>query len=97
MIYVEVNFTVAPADKDAALQCLLDELPLMRNLVGNLGCKVLTDPQSEGAVTLLHRWNKLEDLDAYRSGPLMAKVGSILRPMMIAAPSTIVYQGHPLD
>ena len=36
MIYVEVNFTVTPADKDAALQCLLDELPQVKKLVGNL-------------------------------------------------------------
>ena len=58
---------------------------------------MLINPQSEGAVTLLHRWDRLEDLDAYRSGPLMAKVGSVLRPMMTAAPSTVVYQEQPLE
>jgi len=86
MIYVEVNFIVAAANKAAALACLVTEAPVMQGLPGNKGCKVLADPQTEGAITLLHQWDTLADLDAYRNGPLLAKVGGVLRPMMTAPP-----------
>ncbi len=96
MIHVEVNFTVASADRTAAITCLTDEAPQMRALPGNRAVRVLTDPGDEGAITLLHQWNDLASLDAYRAGPLFAAVGGILRPMMTGAPSTMVYDARPI-
>lgn len=96
MIYVEVNFCVAPRDRAAALDCLTKEAPVMRALSGNRGCRVLIDPTADGVVTLLHQWDDLASLDAYRSGPLFAQVGGVLRPMMTGAPSTVVYEATPV-
>jgi quinol monooxygenase YgiN len=96
MIYVEVNFTVTPDDRAAAVDCLTAEAPAMRALPGNRACRVLTDPLDTSAVTLLHRWDDLASLDAYRTGPLFAKVGGVLRPMMTDAPSTVVYEATAL-
>lgn len=96
MIYVEVNFTVAPADRQRAVETLTAEIPEMRALPGNKAARVLVDPDADGAVTLLHKWDSLADLDAYRGGPLFAKVGGVLRPMMTGAPTTAVYEAQEL-
>ncbi len=96
MIMVEVTFTVAPEDCEEAIACLTREAPEMRALSGNQNCRVLVDPNAQGAVTLLHQWNDLDSLDAYRNGPLFAAVGSVLRPMMTGAPSTMVYEARTL-
>ncbi len=97
MIYVEVNFTVAPADRPAAITCLRDEAPQMRAMPGNRSVRVLTDPNDNGSITLLHQWDNLVGLDAYRKGPLFAAIGGTLRPMMTGAPSTKVYEAQLLD
>jgi quinol monooxygenase YgiN len=91
MIYVEVNFCVAPQDRAAAVDCLTKEAPAIRAQSGNRGCRILIDPVADDVVTLLHQWDDLASLDAYRSGPLFAHLGGILRPMMTGAPSTMVY------
>ncbi len=91
MIYVEVNFKVAPQDRTAAVDCLTKDVPVMQALPGNRGCRVLIDPAADDAVTLLHQWDDMDSFDAYRSGPLFAQVGGVLRPMMTGAPSTAVY------
>jgi quinol monooxygenase YgiN len=96
MIYVEVNFSVTPGDRAAAIDCLNFEAPAMRALPGNRACRVLTDPNDSGAVTLLHRWDDLTSFDAYRTGPLLAQIGGVLRPMMTGAPSTVVYEATAL-
>ena len=96
MIYVEVNFAVAAKDRDMAVACLMAEGPKMRALAGNRASRVLTDPSDPSAVTLLHQWDDLGCLDAYRGGPLFAHVGSVLRPMMTGAPSTMVYDATPI-
>jgi quinol monooxygenase YgiN len=96
MIYVEVTFTVAPNDRPAAVTCLTGEETQMRALPGNCGTRILVDPNDNGAITLLHKWTDLASLDTYRTGPLFAKVGSTLRPMMTGTPSTVVYEAQPI-
>ena len=97
MIHVEVSFSVAATDEAAAVNALVEAAPKMRALKGNLGARVLTDPQSAGAIILLHSWDTMADLDAYRGGPLMAEIGSVLRPIMVAAPVTTVYEMDVVD
>lgn len=96
MIYVEVNFTVAAKDRPTAIACLTREEPQMRALSGNRACRVLIDPNDNGTVTLLHQWDDLASLDAYRAGPLFAKVGGTLRPLMTQTPSTTVYEARSI-
>ncbi|MEL6684536.1 MAG: antibiotic biosynthesis monooxygenase [Pseudomonadota bacterium] len=91
MIYVEVNFTVHPSDRTAAASYLLQEAPKMQALPGHRGYDVLLDASRDDAVTLLHQWDDIATLDAYRTGPLFAQVGGTLRPMMTGAPTTSVY------
>ena len=96
MIYVEVNFTVAPQDRAAAVASLNEEAPQMQALPGNQAMRVLIDPNNDGGITLLHQRDDLASLDAYRAGPLFAAIGGTLRPMMTGAPGTVVYEAQPL-
>jgi len=96
MIYVEVDFTVAEEQHAMAISALTAEAPPIRALSGNLGVRVLTDPNTAGAVTLLHQWTDLPRLDHYRNGPLFAQIGGMLRPMMTEAPNTNVYEVQEL-
>lgn len=97
MIYVEVNFAVAATDSATAIDALTNEAPQMKSLSGNLGVRVLADPNAQGTITLLHQWTDLQSLDQYRNGPLFAQIGGILRPMMTGAPSTKVYEAQELN
>ena len=97
MIHVEVNFEVAEANHNAAIDCLTDEMPLMRELPGNLGCRVMHDDIESVTITLHHQWCDIESFDAYRTGPVLAKVGAVLKPMMISAPRTMVYKAKLID
>lgn len=97
MINVTVNFTVAADDRPSAVACLQQEAPQMRALPGNRAVQVLVAPDDAGAVTLLHQWDDMASFDAYRAGPLFAKVGGVLRPMMTGKPRTDVYDAELLN
>lgn len=97
MINVEVNFTVARSDQPAAIECLTKEGSKMHTLPGNRAYRILIDPSTDGAIILLHQWDDLASLDAYRNGPLFAAIGNVLRPMMTGAPSTAIYDATAIS
>lgn len=94
MIHVEVDFKVREAHQSRALALLDHEIPKLHALPGNILCRILVDPKDESAITLQHQWADLASLDAHRCGPVMAKLGTALRPMMTGAPSTRVYEAE---
>lgn len=97
MIHVEVNIEVAEADLNTAINYLRNEMPSMRELPGNLGCRVLHDAIEGGMIALHHQWRDFESFDGYRTGPILTKVGAVLKPMMISAPRTMVYEAKLID
>lgn len=94
MINVEVRFRTAANDRPAAIRCLTAEAPQMRRMSGNQSVQILVAPDHSEDIILLHRWDDLDSLNAYRDSPLFAAISHVLRPMMVNQPSTEVYEAQ---
>ncbi len=96
MLIVQVDFEVAAESRTLALKTLYKERPIVRALPGNLSYLLLTDPESEGRMTLIHHWDNADDLAAYRSSDGLKAVGAVLFPLMTGKPDTRVWTAAPL-
>lgn len=86
MLIAIVDFDVAPADQDRALDQLLSEAPGVRAMEGNLAFRAYADPLLDGRVTVVHEWAGRAAFDAYVQSAAFARSGQVLRPMMTGAP-----------
>jgi quinol monooxygenase YgiN len=95
MLIVIVDFAVAPANTALAQSTLDTEAPIVRDLPGNLGYSVWTDPHETGAFRLMHEWSDAPGFDAYRASDGFKKVGGVLFPLMIGTPSSRIFDADP--
>ena len=86
MLIAIIDFDVAPAQRETALNQLLREVPAVREMKGNIGFRPYADPLVETRVTLVHEWESRQHFDAYLASPPFARSGEILRPMMTGTP-----------
>ena len=86
MLIAILDFDVAPAQRSAALDQLLTEMPLVRKMQGNIAFRPFADPLADTRITLVHEWERRSDFDAYLASPCFARSGEMLRPMMTGAP-----------
>lgn len=86
MLIAILDFEVAPARLPAALDQLLAEMPVVREMQGNIAFRPFADPLADTKITLVHEWEHRSDFDTYLASPCFARSGEVLRPMMIAAP-----------
>lgn len=86
MLIAHVTFIVAQENSRKALNALVAEADQVRAM---LGCITFipfqdaTDPQKVGVI---HEWETQQDFEGYTSSTEFARVGQILRPMMLAPP-----------
>jgi quinol monooxygenase YgiN len=95
MMIVLVDFAVAPLDRDFALTTLQTEAITVRAMHGNLGYHLRTDPENEGAMTLIHEWTDAGAFAAYRASDTFKAVGAALFPRMVGTPSTRIFTAEP--
>ena len=86
MFIAHVHFTVAPAERQAALDALLAEVPVVRAMPGCLAFVPFLDPTDPAGLGILHEWQDASSFGAYAASPGFAEVGKVLRPMMTSAP-----------
>lgn len=86
MLIAIVDFKVTPADRDTALNTLLDEVKTVQEISGCLNFRPFTDPQSKTHVGALHEWENEEGFATYLASDGFKAVGGRLRPMMTAPP-----------
>jgi quinol monooxygenase YgiN len=86
MFIALVEFLVAPADRPAALQVLLDEAPGVRALPGNSRFLPFADPSAQDRIVIYHEWQDEAGFRGYASSPAFARSGAALRPLMTGAP-----------
>lgn len=86
MLIAILDFDVAPADQQAALDHLLAEAPTVRAMPGNIAFRPYADPLIDTRVSLIHEWEVPAAFEAYLASEAFANTGAVLRPMMTAAP-----------
>ncbi len=92
-----VEFTVSAADRPAALVQLERERPLVRAMPGCLAFRVFESRESDSDLTVLHEWVDRAAFDTYLASEAFARSGTVLRPLMTAAPSSRRFQVELLD
>ncbi len=97
MLIAILDFDVAPANSDAALDRLLSEAPAVREMKGNIAFRAYADPLIDTRVTLVHEWESEEDFAAYLASPAFARLGKVLRPMMTAPPVSRRFEARLLE
>lgn len=97
MLIAHVHFTVAAADRDAALEILLGEVQSVRAMTGCLAYLPFADPTNDTGLGVLHEWDSHEDFAAYATSPYFANIGQLLRPMMTAAPVSHRFDATPIE
>jgi quinol monooxygenase YgiN len=95
MLIVIVDFAVAPANTALAQSTLDTEAPIVRDLPGNLGYSVWTDPHQTGAFRLMHEWSDADSFDAYHASDGFKAVGGVLFPLMTGTSSSRVFDAAP--
>ena len=91
MILVTVSAQFARENLDQAVETLQD---LQGSTRGQADCQaydVCTDPRSAGRVFIHQVWDNMAAFDAYRQSDGFAQMGAALKPIMVAAPETLIY------
>ncbi|MFI5914089.1 putative quinol monooxygenase [Dactylosporangium sp. NPDC051541] len=86
MLIAIVDFTVAPADREAALRQLDAERVEVNAMPGNINFRVYSSRADDTAVTIVHEWQDAASFNGYQESESFARSGAVLRPMMTAAP-----------
>ena len=97
MLIAIVEFEVTQENRSAAITQLLDEVPAVRAMAGNINFSAYADPFNQTSVLILHRWKAREDFQAYLASAAFARAGKILRPMMTAPPQSNRYEAQLIE
>ncbi|HET8969592.1 MAG TPA: antibiotic biosynthesis monooxygenase family protein [Candidatus Nanopelagicales bacterium] len=92
-----VEFTVARADRPAALAQLESERRVVRAMPGCLGFRAFESVENDTDLTVLHEWVDRTAFDDYLASEAFARSGAVLRPLMTATPSSRRFQVELLD
>jgi len=96
MLFVIVDFAVAPENASLAISTLGAEAPIARALPGNLGYSVWVDPDEAGKMRLMHEWSDAASFDAYKASPAFKSAGSVLFPLMVGKPVSRAFQASEM-
>jgi quinol monooxygenase YgiN len=83
-----LDFSTAASDRHPAIAQLEREQPVVSEMPGCVGFRVFESRQSDTGITVLHEWTDSASFDRYLGSDAFTRSGEILRPMMIAAPSS---------
>lgn len=97
MLIAHVHFTVAPDQRQNALNALLAEVPVVRAMAGCVAFHPFLDATDTAGLGIVHEWTDAESFAAYASSPGFAEVGKVLRPMMTGAPVSKRFDAKVLE
>lgn len=86
MLIAHVTFIVAQEDSRKALDALVAEAEQVRAMLGCVAFIPFQDASDPKKVGVIHEWKTQQDFEGYTTSDEFARVGQILRPMMLAPP-----------
>ncbi len=86
MLIAVLDLRTNATDRPVALAQLDSERDEIRAMPGNLDFRVYADRDDEEAVAVNHEWADEPSFAAYLSSEAFTRSGTVLRPLMTAAP-----------
>ena len=96
MRLAHLTFAVQPELSQNALDALLAEVPVVRQMKGCIMFVPFVDPTVPGGLGVVHEWETPEDFAAYLASPTFAAAGATLRPMMTGTPVSRRFDATPV-
>ncbi len=97
MLIALVDFTVAAADRPAALAQLDRERDQVRAMPGNAAYRVYASREDDTSITVVHEWHDQASFAGYVASASFARSGQVLRPMMTTAPVSRRFHAELLE
>jgi quinol monooxygenase YgiN len=92
-----LDFRTAATDRSAALAQFDREGDRVRAMPGNVAFRVYAAREDDTAVTIVHEWDDEPSFAGYLRSDSFAKLGEVIRPMMIAAPVSRRFRADLLE
>jgi quinol monooxygenase YgiN len=92
-----VDFSIAAADRSAALARLDAERDQVRAMPGNLAFRVYAAREDDSRVTIVHEWNDEASFGGYLRSESFVRLGEALRPITIGAPVSRRFRAELLE
>jgi quinol monooxygenase YgiN len=86
MIIAVIDFSTSTADRPFALDQLDGARDEVRAMPGNGAFRVYASRVDEQQITLMHEWADETSFTAYLESDALARLGQVLRPIMVQAP-----------
>jgi quinol monooxygenase YgiN len=81
-----LDFDTAATDRPAALAQLDRERDQVRAMAGNVAFRVYASREDDTRITVVHEWDDQASFARYLESGSFARSGTVLRPIMTAAP-----------
>ncbi|MFY1668407.1 putative quinol monooxygenase [Plantactinospora sp. WMMB334] len=97
MFIAILDFRTAAADRPAALAHLDGERNRVRAMPGNLAFRVYAAREDDTAVAVVHEWDDEASFAGYLRSDSFARLGEVIRPLMIGAPVSRRFRADLLE
>ena len=89
MKLITVEAKIASADMEQAVGLFAEYADTVRDMDGCCHYAIFRKPSNDG-VAIIQQWETMAAFDAYRSSESFSKLGQGLRPLLVAAPMTVI-------
>ena len=97
MFIAILDFRTAATDRPAALAQFDVEGDRVRAMPGNIAFRVYAAREDDTAVAVVHEWDDEASFADYLRSDCFARLGEVIRPMMIAAPVSRRFRADLLE
>ena len=97
MFIVILDFRIAATDRPAVLAQFDGESDRVRAMPGNVALRVYAVREDDTAVAVVHEWDDEASFAGYLGSASFARLGEVIRPMMIAAPVSRRFRADLLE
>lgn len=97
MLIAHLRFTVAPKNRQNALEALIASAPEVRAMKGCIAFVPFVDQTDDTALGVLHEWEAEEDFAAYTSSERFKSFGVAIRPIMTSSPVSRRFSAELID
>lgn len=97
MLIAVLDLDTAPDDRSAALAQLDGEHDAVRAMPGNVAFRVYASRHDAGRVTVVHEWDDEAAFAGYLASDAFARSGEVLRPLLVAAPTSRRFHADLLE
>jgi quinol monooxygenase YgiN len=92
-----VEFATSSANRSTAVDQLRREQPIVRSMPGCVNFGVFRSAETDTDITIVHEWTDPARFADYLASEAFARSGDVLRPLMIAPPSSRRFRAELIE